>query len=85
MKYEAVIGLEVHVQIRTASKMFCSCANKFGAEPNTLTCPVCLGAGKATGRTGGGSQTVCLKEASMACATWEFILIRTEGWPPEST
>ena len=43
MKYEAVIGLEVHVQIRTASKMFCSCANKFGAEPNTLTCPVCLG------------------------------------------
>ena len=43
MKYEAVIGLEVHVQIRTASKMFCSCANKFGAEPNTLVCPVCLG------------------------------------------
>ena len=43
MKYEAVIGLEVHVQIRTKSKMFCSCANKFGAEPNTLTCPVCLG------------------------------------------
>ena len=43
MKYEAVIGLEVHVQIRTKSKMFCSCANRFGAEPNTLTCPVCLG------------------------------------------
>ena len=43
MKYEAVIGLEVHVQLRTASKMFCSCANKFGAEPNTLVCPVCLG------------------------------------------
>ncbi len=43
MKYEAVIGLEVHCQVRTKSKMFCSCANKFGAEPNTLTCPVCLG------------------------------------------
>ncbi len=43
MKYEAVIGLEVHVQVRTKSKMFCSCANKFGAEPNTLVCPVCLG------------------------------------------
>ena len=43
MKYEAVIGLEVHVQVNTKSKMFCSCANKFGAEPNTLTCPVCLG------------------------------------------
>ena len=41
--YEAVIGLEVHVQVRTASKMFCSCANTFGAEPNTHTCPVCMG------------------------------------------
>lgn len=43
MKYEAVIGLEVHVQVRTASKMFCSCPNRYGAEPNTLGCPVCLG------------------------------------------
>ena len=43
MKYEAVIGLEVHVQVRTASKMFCSCANAFGAEPNTNVCPVCMG------------------------------------------
>ncbi len=41
--YEAVIGLEVHCQVRTASKMFCSCANTFGAEPNTHTCPVCMG------------------------------------------
>ena len=43
MKYEPVIGLEVHVQLRTASKMFCSCANAFGAEPNTNVCPVCMG------------------------------------------
>ena len=43
MKYEAVIGLEVHVQVKTKSKMFCSCANVYGAEPNTLVCPVCLG------------------------------------------
>jgi aspartyl-tRNA(Asn)/glutamyl-tRNA(Gln) amidotransferase subunit B len=41
--YEPVIGLEVHAQLRTASKMFCACANRFGAPPNTLTCPVCLG------------------------------------------
>jgi len=41
--YETVVGLEVHVQSSTKSKMFCSCANKFGAEPNTNTCPVCLG------------------------------------------
>ena len=43
MKYEAVIGLETHIQVHTQSKMFCSCANKYGAEPNTLVCPVCMG------------------------------------------
>jgi len=43
MPYEVVIGLEVHVQIRTKSKMFCSCPNSFGAEPNTHVCPVCMG------------------------------------------
>jgi aspartyl-tRNA(Asn)/glutamyl-tRNA(Gln) amidotransferase subunit B len=41
--YEATIGLEVHVQIKTHSKMFCGCKNEFGASPNTHTCPVCLG------------------------------------------
>ena len=41
--YEAVIGLEVHVQLRTRTKMFCGCANRYGAPPNTQTCPVCLG------------------------------------------
>jgi len=42
-KYEPVIGLEVHVQLLTASKIFCGCANKFGSEPNTNICPVCIG------------------------------------------
>jgi aspartyl-tRNA(Asn)/glutamyl-tRNA(Gln) amidotransferase subunit B len=42
-KYEPVIGLEVHVQLLTASKAFCGCINKFGAPPNTNVCPVCLG------------------------------------------
>ena len=42
-KYEAVIGLEVHVQLLTASKLFCSSSTRFGAPPNTNVCPVCLG------------------------------------------
>ena len=41
--YEPVIGLEVHVQLLTASKIFCSCSTRFGALPNTNVCPVCLG------------------------------------------
>ena len=43
MEYETVIGLETHVQLKTKSKMWCGCANAFGAEPNTNVCPVCLG------------------------------------------
>jgi len=42
-KYEPTLGLEVHVELNTKSKMFCGCATEFGAEPNTQTCPVCLG------------------------------------------
>src|SRR5229473_6080358 len=41
--FEVVIGLEIHVQLRTASKMFCACPVIFGAPPNTLICPTCLG------------------------------------------
>jgi aspartyl-tRNA(Asn)/glutamyl-tRNA(Gln) amidotransferase subunit B len=43
MNYEAVIGLEVHAQMLTESKMFCGCSTKFGAEPNTQTCEICIG------------------------------------------
>jgi aspartyl-tRNA(Asn)/glutamyl-tRNA(Gln) amidotransferase subunit B len=41
--YEAVIGLEIHAQLNTASKIFCGCSTRFGDEPNSNTCPVCLG------------------------------------------
>ncbi|RRO16292.1 Asp-tRNA(Asn)/Glu-tRNA(Gln) amidotransferase subunit GatB [Saccharopolyspora rhizosphaerae] len=42
-RFDPVLGLEVHVELSTNTKMFCGCANKFGAEPNTQVCPVCLG------------------------------------------
>jgi aspartyl-tRNA(Asn)/glutamyl-tRNA(Gln) amidotransferase subunit B len=43
VRYEAVIGLEVHAQMLTSTKIFCGCSTKFGSEPNTQTCPVCIG------------------------------------------
>ena len=43
MTYEPVIGIEIHVQLRTRTKMFCGCALSFGEDPNTLVCPICLG------------------------------------------
>ena len=43
MQYEAVIGLEIHAQLSTESKIFCGCSTEFGSEPNTQTCPVCTG------------------------------------------
>lgn len=43
LSYESVIGLEVHAQLPTASKLFCGCSTQFGAEPNTHVCPVCVG------------------------------------------
>src|SRR5712691_9976957 len=43
MDYESVIGLEIHAQLLTASKIFCGCSAAFGAAPNTHVCPVCIG------------------------------------------
>ena len=42
-RFETVIGLEIHVQLQTATKLFCGCTNAFGGHPNSRTCPVCLG------------------------------------------
>jgi Asp-tRNA(Asn)/Glu-tRNA(Gln) amidotransferase B subunit len=43
VEFEAVIGIETHVQLLTRTKAFCSCPNQYGGEPNTHVCPVCLG------------------------------------------
>ena len=54
--YEAVIGLECHVQLNTATKAFCGCPNSYGGEPNTHVCPVCLG--HPVRKEGGGGRVV---------------------------
>ena len=58
-RYEPVLGLEVHVELSTATKMFCGCANEFGAEPNTQVCPVCLG----PARVAAGAQPAAVESA----------------------
>ena len=61
--YEPVIGLEVHAQLLTRTKLFCGCANRFGAPPNTLVCPVCLGLPGALPVPSRESVTLALRAA----------------------
>ena len=61
--YEIVIGLEVHVQLKTVSKLFCGCSTEFGAEPNTQTCPVCSGLPGALPVLNGQAMELSLRTA----------------------
>ncbi len=68
-KYEAVIGLEVHVQLLTQSKLFCSCSTRFGDPPNTNVCPVCLGLPGALPVLNREAVTMAMKAAmALNCA-----------------
>jgi aspartyl-tRNA(Asn)/glutamyl-tRNA(Gln) amidotransferase subunit B len=70
--YEAVIGLEVHAQLLTRTKLFCSCANRFGAPPNTLVCPVCLGLPGALPVPSRQALTLAIKAAlALGCTVHE--------------
>jgi aspartyl-tRNA(Asn)/glutamyl-tRNA(Gln) amidotransferase subunit B len=62
-EYETVIGIEVHAQLKTATKMFCPCVNRFGAPPNTRVCPVCAGLPGALPVPNGRAFTLGLRTA----------------------
>ena len=74
LNYIVTIGLEVHVQLKTESKMFCSCPVKFGEPPNTLTCPTCLGLpGALPVLNRGAIESTVLTGQLLGCITPEIV------------
>ena len=79
MKYEAVIGLEIHIQLNSATKLFCDCANTPGDDPNTNICPVCLW---MPGALPVLSEQV-LEKAALACLCLNCEIQRESAFDPK--
>jgi aspartyl-tRNA(Asn)/glutamyl-tRNA(Gln) amidotransferase subunit B len=79
--YETVIGLEVHAQLSTASKLFCACSTEFGAEPNTHVCPVCLGLPGSLPRPNARAVELAMRAAlALACSVREHSVFARKNY-----